>query len=253
MTNSIYHILNGSSLRAQFPKQLEGELIVANECLVDGDVQGDSLDELYDIRAKFLSESYGGTIQNYFDKVVNEFNKIHELTIDAEVNLWFEEDLFCQVNFWFVLHLIKLQTDIRKVNLVLPNKENRYGFGGMDNKSLIESFNKKLTITNSDFESLSQFWCFYQSENTDKLLKESELLIEQYPFLLTAVHAHIDRNLSNSKLGRPEQSLLNIMKDLETNEFPKVFREFCQREAVYGFGDLQVKRLFDSLLSRKMN
>ena len=33
------------------------------------------------------------------------------------------------------------------------------------------------------------------------------------------------------------------MKELETEEFEPVFYEFCKRESIYGFGDLQVKKL----------
>jgi len=38
------------------------------------------------------------------------------------------------------------------------------------------------------------------------------------------------------------------MKELETQDFGPVFREFTKRESIYGYGDLQVKRLFDELL-----
>ena len=59
--------------------------------------------------------------------------------------------------------------------------------------------------------------------------------------------AHIERISTEENLGRPVQSLIQIMKELETEEFEPVFREFCIRESIYGFGDLQVKRLFDEI------
>ncbi|MFT6732949.1 MAG: hypothetical protein ACJAS9_001134 [Polaribacter sp.] len=251
MKSTSFHILNGSTLKKQFPKQIIGDLIVTNECLVDGNVLGENLTVLYNNRAKYLSESYGGTIQSYFEKVITEFNKIQELPIDAEINLWFEEDLFCQVNFWFVLYLIKQQTDIRRVYLVLPNKENRYGFGGMNNESLIESFSHKIQITESDFNKLSGFWELYQRNDITNLQKKSEKLNIKYPFLLPAIKAHSDRTSEDGLLGRPEQTIVNIMKELQTEDFPIVFGEFCKREAIYGFGDLQVKQLFDNVISRK--
>jgi hypothetical protein len=30
--------------------------------------------------------------------------------------------------------------------------------------------------------------------------------------------------------------------------FGTVFQEFCKRESIYGFGDLQVKRIFDEVV-----
>ncbi len=35
-----YHILNGDSLKEQFPENIQGDIIVARECLVDGNVKG---------------------------------------------------------------------------------------------------------------------------------------------------------------------------------------------------------------------
>jgi hypothetical protein len=40
------------------------------------------------------------------------------------------------------------------------------------------------------------------------------------------------------------------MNNLETNSFGEVFKEFNKRESIYGFGDLQVKRLFDEIKNK---
>ena len=98
-----YHILNGDILKEQFP-DISGELIVARECLVDGDVNGKNLAELYNSRAKFISKNYRGySIRDYYEKTVPEFQKIQDIPENSDINLWFEDDLFCQVNLWFVV------------------------------------------------------------------------------------------------------------------------------------------------------
>lgn len=63
MSNQV-HILNGDSLKQQFPEDIQGEIIVARECLVDGTVKGIILDEFFASRAKFISQNYGGTEQD---------------------------------------------------------------------------------------------------------------------------------------------------------------------------------------------
>jgi hypothetical protein len=40
------------------------------------------------------------------------------------------------------------------------------------------------------------------------------------------------------------------MDELGTTDFGLIFKEFNKREAIYGFGDLQVKRLLDGLLNK---
>ena len=43
------------------------------------------------------------------------------------------------------------------------------------------------------------------------------------------------------------RSYYDVYNELETDEFGAVFREFSRRESIYGFGDLQVKKLLDQI------
>jgi hypothetical protein len=62
---------------------------------VDGNVQGSSLAELFHSRAQFISQNYEGFIEkDYYEKTVPEFQKIQCITDDADINLWFEDDLY---------------------------------------------------------------------------------------------------------------------------------------------------------------
>lgn len=117
--NRIYHILNGDALLERFPSTIEGEKIVFRECLVDGSLQGDDMDALLRSRCTFLTEVYQGfSVEDYAEQVVKELDKIKDLSADAIVNLWFEDDLFCQVNMWFTCFMIYNFTKVRKVYLV---------------------------------------------------------------------------------------------------------------------------------------
>ena len=82
------------------------------------------------------------------------------------------------------------------------------------------------------------------------MLRLAEKLKPKYPFMLPAINAHIERIPEDGYLGRPKESLKEIMKELQTDKFGPVFQEFCKRESIYGFGDLQVKRLYDEVLNR---
>jgi len=240
-----YHILNGDSLKQPFPERIQGEVIVFRECLVDGNVKGNDLDELFASRAKFISQSYGGTEQDYYDKAVPEFKKIQNITDDVDINLWFEEDLFCQVNFWFTINLLSQSEKNNSIYLIKPEKHNQYGFGGLDESQLVSIYENRLLLT--ELDRLADLWKLYQKNDLEQLLKTTKQLESKYPFILTAVKAHIERIPTEGSLGRPSQSLIQIMKELKTEEFGTVFREFNKRENIYGFGDLQVKRLIDLL------
>ena len=110
---STYHILNGDALLEQLPDSIEGERLVCRECLVDGDVQGDTLEELYATRAKFIGTHYPGeTEEGYYAEAVPELNKIAAIPAGSNVYLWFEDDLFCQVNLWFVASMLPDEVEV---------------------------------------------------------------------------------------------------------------------------------------------
>lgn len=244
-----YHILNGDALKEQFPVAISGEKIIARECLVDGDVKGNNLAEFYETRAQFLSQHYGESEEDYFKKAVSEFERIQQIEEGASIHLWFEDDLFCQVNFWFVSYLLSKSLSKYNVYLVRPKVHNKYGFGGLNQSQLMECYEEKIPLTK--LNEIAMLWLKYQKEDSSGLLHSTESIADIYPFILPAVKAHIDRIPSKDNMGRPKASLLAIMNDLKTNEFGPVFQLFNERESIYGFGDLQVKRMFDEIKNLK--
>ncbi|WP_346859443.1 DUF1835 domain-containing protein [uncultured Draconibacterium sp.] len=241
-----YHILNGDSLKEQFPEIIQGEIIVARECLVDGNVNGNSLPDLFKVRAEFISNNYDGyKEQDYFEKTVPEFQKIQNIPDNVDINLWFEDDLFCQVNFWFVINLLIKSNHNNQLFLIRPESHSQYGFGGLLKSELISIFESRLKLT--ELHDLSLLWVCYQTNDTEKLIETSKRLKNLYPFIDIAVEAHIERTPKNGNMGRPSQSLVKIIEELNTAEFGPIFKEFCKREQIYGFGDLQVKRLLDEI------
>lgn len=242
-----YHILNGDALKIQFPKELEGELIIARECLVDGSVEGETIPDVFEIRSKFISNNYNNcTIEEYYLKTVTEFDKIKSIPKDAEINLWFEDDLFCQINLWFVIYFLNQYQKNNSIFLVRPKTHTQYGFGGFNSKELNILYQNRIKL--KQLEDLTSLWKTYQNNDTSLLTNLGLKLKTNYPFILNAIEAHIERIPTKDSIGRPKQSLKQIMRDLDTDEFGKVFQEFCKRESIYGYGDLQVKRLFDELI-----
>lgn len=244
-----YHIVNGDALKAQFPRQILGEIIVARECFVDGDVTGSTLEELFSTRAKFISGHYAGCSQeDYYQKTVPEFVKMQNISPNSDIYLWFEDDLFCQVNFWFVINLLNQKQVDSALYLVRPSMGNEYSFGKMNERALHVAFQNKIKIQASDIQEFSKFWPFYQNNQCDNMLRVAKGLHDKYPFLVPAVKAYIDLAPKDGKLGRIEATLLAIMDECQSNDFPLIFHEFQKREPIYGLGDLQVRRIVEMLM-----
>ncbi len=246
----VYHILNGDSLRQQFPKDLKGEIIVTRECLIDGDVKANGVEELFDTRVKFITSCYGnGSATFYNQNVVTEFKKMQNIPEGTDVNLWFEDDLFCQVNFWFVVNLLSNTLENRTFFLVRPKVGSEYSFAEMNTTELIEAYKKRKTIELSEIRMIGELWNFYQMNDIEKMIASAEKLNLKFDFLLPAIQAHIDRIPVGGKTGRVTQTLVSIINDLGTTEYIPVFKEFSKREKIYGFGDMQIKRFLEEIKS----
>ena len=248
LTSNITHILNGDSLKERFPSCFSGEVLVARECLVDGEVQGNSLKELMATRAAFIARYPQCSEQQYYQETAPELEKIATLDQERDIVCWFEEDLFCQVNFWFVCSLLSPRQQPSRVYLVRPNQGNEFSFAHMSKQDLVQAFETKSHLSAQALALFAELWLAYQLHDNEKLFEIATMLSPEFPFVLTAVKAQIARQPDECGLGYPERMLLAIMREQETLNFAAVFRQFHQRMALYSFGDLQVKAMYDRLL-----
>ncbi|WP_448566156.1 DUF1835 domain-containing protein [Thalassotalea ganghwensis] len=248
-----FHILNGDSLYHRWPSSLGKNTIIMRECLIDGDLSGDINDdhlvEFYKTRANFLSRYPQVTEQEYLERSVEQINRIRAIPVDANICCWFEHDLFCQTNFWFVVRLLAKYHHLSNVYFIGPSLGNEYSFAHMSNIELVERYQSKQFITAQERADIGKLWDAYQNKQLKNMLLCANRLTQKFSFILAAVNAHLARQPDETGLGYPERQLLNIMKELNSVYFPEVFKEFTRRTAIYSFGDLQVKAMFDRLLA----
>ena len=62
--------------------------------------------------------------------------------------------------------------------------------------------------------------------------------------------AQLDRISADPRQRRPEKLILELLAKGIT-DFDTLFSQFSEQEGIYGFGDLQVRELFDYLVSAK--
>lgn len=245
----VYNILNGDALKEQVEGILQEPIIIARLCLVDGDVKATSLPEFFEIRAKFIYDIYNvSDPKAYYKKVAPEIKKILTIGDGSEVNLWFEDDLFCQVNFWFIMSLLENIKKKLSVFLVRPKEGSKYSFGHMTQDELKKARASKIAIGQMELEEIAKLWPLYQEDDCESMLEIADQLKIKYPFIKQAIEAHKDRLPIGNDATRPIKATIQIMKDLDTKEFGAVFQEFTLREGIYGFGDLQFKRLFNQVI-----
>ena len=249
----VYHILNGDSLAYSFPEaHIEGNIVVAREALIDGELSGDNLQEFWQSRARYLKI----TDTEYNNSVVNEFEKILKAPDHSEFNLWFEYDLFCQVNMWFVISLINSLPINKKVFVVYTSyldktsKQFWNGFGSATSEQLKVCYVDRKLLIENDLHFGQELWKAYKNGNLEELSRLSNHQSSAFPYLREVVKAHVERFPKNGTKGRPEKVIEEITKNI-TTDFHKVFEKFWKRESIYGFGDTQLKSLYDKVVDNR--
>lgn len=237
------HVLAGDALAEQFNYTgIEGEIAVCRECLIEGDVKAENLEDFWKIRANFIKSVYGEPEEKYYEIVAAELQKLKNLAPETEVNLWFEYELFCQTNLWFYLYI--LRETAANVFLVAPvvreGDEIWKGFGNLSAEGLRQCFLQKTKFEKDDIALGANLWKAYQNFDYEKLEKLSETNSPCFPFLKEVCLAEIEKN------SRPK----NILREIAENsaaDFSEIFAEFSRRAGVYGFGDAQVKRILQEI------
>lgn len=225
----IYHVLNGDSLAENF--DLEGEKVICRECLIEGDLRAKNLNELWKVRANFVKKNYGA--DDYFEKVKGEFDKLNDLKPNDEVNLWFGDEVFCQVNMSFVLNLLA-DTNVNVFRVSPDSNDWNCSF-----ENLQECFESRQQLTKDEIYLAKELWKAFSNKDFDGLKKLSEIKAANFINLAKICQALIEIDI------KPKEILREITKNGET-DFGKIFAQFKEKAGIYGFGDSQVKNLLNS-------
>jgi len=240
----ILHVLPGDGIVEAFrDASIEGDVAVCREALIDGDVSGDTLPEFWENRARVVARDHPEASEDFHESVVREFAKLTALQSGSEINLWFEYELFCQINLWFCLSLLTDSTaEIFRVEPVtLSNAEIWDGFGNLAAGDLRKCLAARVRLSRSDVELGGQLWSAYRTGDHEELKRLSEIDSPAFPKLRAACVAATEKD------SRPQQIIGEIIQSGET-EFEKIFLEFKVRGGEYGYGDVQVKKLWQALV-----
>lgn len=235
------HVLPGDALIESFNQsRIEGERIVCRECLIEGDLQASDLEDFWHVRAAFLGRTYPEVENSYREGVASEFEKMLALAEDGPVNLWFEYELFCQVNMWFCLSLLsEKDAEIYRVAPPVRNEDELWkGFGASGPDELEKCFERRIKFGRADIELGTSLWEAFRLRDFAGLRLLSEKKSACFPYLKSVCEAAIEIN------DRPKKTLEKIRASGES-DFAKIFEKFARTEGVYGFGDSQVRRILE--------
>jgi len=235
----VFHVLPGDSVASEFSKtSLEGEVIVCREALVEGVLSGDTIAEFWQNRAHFMMLAHGADEIDYHEKVASELSKIADIPDDADVNLWFEYELFCSVNMWFCLNLLAdSKASIYRVEPSILDRENLWdGFGSIDADELVQCFETRTKFETTDIHLGRELWRAFRDRDSDRLLLLGESETRVFPYLKEVCDAA-------AKVETRPKEIIDDIVSAGKKGIAEIFPEFKKRAGVYGFGDTQVERM----------
>lgn len=246
------HVLTGDCLAETFRESgIEGEVIIIREALIEGPVGREVSGDFWEARANYLSRGSSSERDFYFRAVKGEFDKLGGIQPDDHVMLWFEHDLFCQVNYWFTISMLNRQPAYRtgrqprNVYRICPQvfSDGKWeGFGNHTGEDLKACLSNRVAFGKGDFTLGDNLWQAYQSEDIVALAIYSKSLSPCFPRLDEVCRAEVERKRN----ARPQKALEEILSKGYTN-FSDIFSQFSKREGIYGFGDAQVDHMLRDL------
>lgn len=243
------HILNGDSSWHLFQETgIPGETLVWREILCEGPVQYEiATPEFWSKRDDFVKLEFGAGPADY-KQLIDDFEKLKDFKSYTEIILWFEYDLFCQVNMMALLSWCYKQNvhDHCTVSMICvghePGYERLVGLGRIPPHRYTELFEERKTLTEASLAYADRVWKAYTSEDPNEL----EFTLMPHPvfsYLSGAMKCHLKRfPYTSCALNEIEQEILSTIQNEEVHNVDDVVRHMLQWQHYYGFGDLQYFR-----------
>lgn len=241
------HIVNGESTAETLKRtKIKGEIFSFKDTLINGPAPAtQNPHEWRAVRVQHLMDTYG--LER--DETEKEY-KSQEAVLDSatdhdEVVLWFEFDLFCQLNLLYLLDWFS-RSELEKTCLSLinvgsfPGYKDFRGLGELKPDELASLFPQREKITKAHLELATKAWQAFRSPNPTaiELLLHSDTSV--LPLLAPAFAAHLRRFPSTTNgLGQIEQTGLQLIAG-GCGKFVEMFPKFTAAEKTYGLGDTQL-------------
>jgi hypothetical protein len=254
MKASILHITNGDSTTNYLKKlNFQGTIVTWREMLCEGKTEVKvGSEQFWKSRFDFLKQSYNVTKKQFIDLTLKEYRNLCNQKTQEEIVLWFEYDLFCQVNMLAVISWLKRYRKGRKISLVcsgkVKNSTKLYGLAQLSEAQISDQYQHKIMLSIDDIEYADYVWQLFCSNNPIQLQNVHQYQPSKtFKYLTDGLLAHLQRFPSiKNGLNTIENTILDIASNTKISSKNKLAAALLRAENQYGFGDMQyVKKIED--------
>ncbi|MGB5358486.1 MAG: DUF1835 domain-containing protein [Eudoraea sp.] len=252
--SSQLHITNGDSFTQKLKTlKLKGEIITWREMLCEGKTETNvGSESFWKTLFDFLHKNYKVSKSWFVEKTLKEYRSLCNHKQQDQIILWFEYDLFCQINMLAVLSWLKKHRRYAEIYLVCTGDEDEtnrlYRLNDLSDEQLLNSYENKIKLSQNDIEYADYVWQLYCSDNPIRLENLIDFDNYQFDYLSDAIKVHL-RRFPTIKNGLNE--LENRVLEFSLQQKPKSKKELLssltQNQGFYGFGDTQYERVISNL------
>ncbi|APZ46884.1 DUF1835 domain-containing protein [Polaribacter reichenbachii] len=255
MGGSILHITNGDSTTNYLKKlKFKGEFITWREMLCEGKTTIDvGSESFWKNRYDFFKSSYKVSKQKFIDYTIKEYRNLCNEKQQKEIVLWFEYDLFCQINMIAVISWLKRYRKGHHISLVcsgkVGNSKRMYALPELNEKQIQSHFKNRMELTQDDIEYADYIWQLYCSDSPLRLETVYKFNpMSPFQYLTSAIEAHLLRfpSIANG-LNKVENTILETALNKKPTSKNELISQLLKDGDAYGFGDLQYENKINDL------
>jgi hypothetical protein len=252
--SSLLHITNGDAFTQRLKNlKFKGEIITWREMLCEGKTETSVGSEAFwKTRFDFLHKNYNVSKSWFVEKTLKEYRSLCNHKQQDEIVLWFEYDLFCQINMLAVISWLKTYRRHVQISLVCSgyedNSERLYGLGELADERIRELFDARVSLSQNDIEYADYVWQLYCSDNPIRLENLADFDLYQFTYLEEALKTHLRRFPAiKNGLNELENRVLKIASENKSGSKKALMTALLADQGWYGFGDSQYLRILKNL------
>lgn len=247
--SSLLHITNGDSFTDRLNSlNLEGEIITWREMLCEGKTLNQvGSESFWKARYEFLHTNYKVSKSWFIEKTLKEYRSLCNHKQQDHIVLWFEYDLFCQINMLAVISWLQTHRKYAQITLVCSGKEDTsdklYGLNDLSDEQLKQKYANRVVLTQDDISYADYVWQLYCSDNPIRLENLTDFKNYQFNYLEDAIKTHLQRfpSITNG-LNLMENNILQLTKDHKPATKKELMKTVLTNQGNFGFGDVQYER-----------
>jgi hypothetical protein len=257
MNSSILHITNGDSTTKYLQKlNLSGEFITWREMLCEGKTVTDvGSESFWKTRFDFLKDSYKISKKIFVEYTLKEYRNLCNKKNSEEIILWFEYDLFCQINMIAVISWLKRYRKEYPISLVcsgnIKDSKKKLGLSELSKSQIDQHYKNRIHLTQDDIEYADYIWQLYCSDSPLRLEAVYKFNpMSPFKYLATALEAHLTRFPSiENGLNSVENFILKTSNDYHPATNKELVEQLLKNQETFGFGDTQYYKKLEMLQS----